>query len=210
MSGKVKNLIGKKFTRLSPVRLIRIIPNRGAEWECVCDCGKVVKVVSRDLSSNNTKSCGCWKNEKTRESTVTHGMSKSREYITYHTMLSRCNRPSNIGYALYGGRGIKVCAEWSGAGGFERFLSDMGPRPDGHSIERIDVNKDYEPSNCKWIPKEDQAKNTRSTVWYLADGDKMCQADAARHVGITSQSLSEKRLCGKPLPAGLNFVSMTT
>ena len=105
-------------------------------------------------------------------------------YASYRGMIGRCYTKSNSEYKRYGNRGIKVCDRWLGPDGFNNFLSDMGERPDGYSIERIDINSDYCPENCKWIPDKDQSKNTRNTVWYLIGGEKLCQADAARKLGV--------------------------
>jgi len=82
-------------------------------------------------------------------------------YHVYYNMLARCNNPRQPNYVYYGGRGIKVCQRWARTGGFANFVEDMGPRPVGHSIERIDVNGDYEPSNCHWASHHEQMANTR-------------------------------------------------
>lgn len=103
-------------------------------------------------------------------------------YGSWVGMRSRCNNKRNKDYQHYGGRGICVHNSWST---FEEFLRDMGPRPPGHSIERIDTNGNYEKSNCKWVKVTDQPKNTRLTVWFNIDGLDVCMKDACRIVGAS-------------------------
>ncbi len=95
---------------------------------------------------------------------VTHGKWKTPTYMSWHGLKGRCLVKSNGCYERYGGRGIKVCERWLGRHGFENFLADMGERPPGMSIDRIDVNGNYEPSNCRWANDTDQRRNTRATV----------------------------------------------
>lgn len=211
MPGKVKDIAGDKYGRLTVAAFVRIDKTCGALWHCLCDCGNTMLSATRDLRSGNTKSCGCWKKD-TLSKIRTHGAASNGKqtgaYRSYQSMLQRCNYPGAIEYHLYGGRGITVCERWTGPGGFENFLSDLGERPDWYSIERADVNAGYSPENCSWIPRHEQAKNTRNTVWFLAGGQRMCQADAARFAGMTSQQLSSLRKTGRPLPSML--IAMTT
>lgn len=102
-------------------------------------------------------------------------------------MIQRCKTPTNSRYKYYGGRGIKVCERWKS---FNSFIEDMGPCPgDEYSIERIDVNKGYNPENCKWILKSDQPKNTRSCVWLEFNGERMIQSDWARRFGVSCATI---------------------
>jgi hypothetical protein len=123
-----------------------------ARYLCVCDCGNETTVSSTNF--RKTQSCGCYRNELR----TTHGMSKSRDFKRWHAMLTRCNKPSHESFKHYGGRGIKVCERWMK---FENFMEDMGPAPAGLSIDRIDVNGDYEPSNCRWVDQKTQCQNKR-------------------------------------------------
>lgn len=106
----------------------------------------------------------------------------ARGYAVWKSMRGRCRNPKHDDYKNYGGRGIAVCKEWDC---FEIFERDMGPRPAGATIERKDVNKGYEPSNCIWISKSDQTKNTRRTIWTSVDGVSMCLKDACEKLGIS-------------------------
>jgi hypothetical protein len=126
-----------------------------ATWSCRCVCGKDVSVTG-DALRQGQFSCGCQ-----RKTVATHGMSRSRTFKIWSGMSSRCNNPKSPAYKNYGERGVKVCERW---GDFSAFLSDMGECPKGFSIERVDVNGGYDPTNCKWIPLADQGKNKRNSI----------------------------------------------
>lgn len=158
---ELKSLIGKNFGRLTVVAL----EEKPRIWICICACGKYTKVDTRRLNSGNTKSCGCLKRNVLGDATRTHGMANSkltgyanRTYGIWQAMRGRCLNPNNSRWEAYGGRGISICKRW---GRFENFLADMGEVPEGLTLERINVNGDYKPSNCKWATWQEQAKNKR-------------------------------------------------
>jgi len=161
-------IVGQRFGRLTVMKLMDHPANNGASlWRCVCDCGKDTIVMAANLRSGITKSCGCLKIERIIESNTTHGhaggngKNKTRTYAAWSYAIKRCTSSSCERFKNYGGRGISVCDRWRHS--FENFLADMGECPIGFSIERIDVDGNYEPSNCTWIPMKDQAKNTTRT-----------------------------------------------
>lgn len=150
------DIVGRRFGRLVVLALhsnARRKPTRAdRKWLCRCDCGELTVTRGVNLRSGNTKSCGCmwW------ETITTHGHCRTPEYRAWNQMIQRCTNPNSQRYSRYGGRGISVCQRWFR---FENFLADMGPRPPGYSIERIDNDGNYEPSNCVWIPRNQQQRN---------------------------------------------------
>jgi hypothetical protein len=168
-------IAGKKFGRLTVIKYVG-----DGRWECVCDCGNAVTPYGRAVARVKTKSCGCYRKDNTGKLNNTHGMSKTKEYQIWASMIARCHIPSATGYERWGGRGISVCARWRNS--FTDFLADMGNRPtDKHSIDRINNEGIYEPANCRWATRSEQAKNVRprketinkNTVWF--DGKTLKQ-----------------------------------
>ena len=152
-------------------------------WLCRCDCGTERRVRQYLLLNGGSTGCGCTKN-------VTHGMSKSAEYRIWHGMLNRCYRPKHIEYARYGGRGIRVCDEWRAPHGFPAFLAHVGPRPSpGHSIDRINVDGNYEPGNVRWASVTEQASNRRDSVKLTCRGEALTITEWARRLGMSESSL---------------------
>ena len=156
----------KVFGRLKVLR--RVFPNRYScsVWECLCDCGTITNTVGNTLTRKKhpVKSCGCITVDSIRAIAIRHGKSGTVEYKTLKGMVQRCYNKNSKEYPDYGGRGIEISARWRGDNGFQNFLHDMGLRPEGFSIERKDVNGNYEPSNCVWASDEDQHKNRRKFV----------------------------------------------
>lgn len=190
------NLTGQAFNRLTVVASAPPLYGRTA-WLCECECGKSLVVTANALRRGNTKSCGCLRVDRAGASRRTHGRSKSLEYQTWCAMKSRCENPNNQDFHHYGGRGIKICQEWSGS--FETFLADMGLRPERNStLERIDTNGDYCPSNCKWAPQAEQTRNKRTNRLYTINGETLCLVDWANRVGIDYRTIDGRMARGWP------------
>lgn len=146
-----------------------------ATWVCRCECGQTATVDAQALQGGHTRSCGCLHAEAASRRAserlakgpmaLKHGCSKrnasgeTKEYVTWRAMKARCGAPSNTAWHKYGGAGVRVAPEWSAS--FEAFLDDMGPRPDGCSLDRINPHLGYEPANCRWATAAEQARNQR-------------------------------------------------
>lgn len=147
----------------------------------ICDCGRMKTILEDNLS--RTQSCGCLNGELISTRETTHGRSKTPLYSAWHGMLSRCDNPKNSSYPNYGGRGISVCERWRS---FENFLADMGERPEGLSLERLDNDGDYGPENCTWATSVEQATNRRSTRWVILNGERVSLSEAARRLNASN------------------------
>jgi hypothetical protein len=187
---KIINLLGQKFGKLTVVRFAgrNHGKSRNVSWECLCDCGNTTVTSSGHLRSGNTESCGCGKGKFTHgQSRVNDGVG-TPEYETWRHMISRCNSVSCTGYENYGGRGIKVCDRWLES--FENFLADMGEKPSPkHSIDRINNDGNYEPSNCRWATKQEQDTNRRTNRKYTLNGETLCVTEWAKRLGVHSQTI---------------------
>ena len=183
-----KDIVGKRFGRLTVLKMVDDTPNMKSPFLCVCDCGKEKVVSYSNLVSGNTRSCGCLFIETTaklaKRTLTTHGMIHTPEYKTWHGIITRCTNEKCISYKYYGGRGITVCDKWRES--FVNFYNDMGKKPDGkYSIDRIDVNKGYYKENCRWATVEQQANNMRSNVFVEYKGKRLTLAQLSREIGIS-------------------------
>ncbi len=187
--------VGEKFSRWTVTAEAQLVAGRANQKlvGVTCDCGTLRWLPSRSLRTGRSRSCGCLRNEQTRERKVTHGASESPEYRVWWSMRTRCSNARQRGAADYVGRGISVCDQWNGPGGFANFLADMGPRPSPvHSIDRIDNNGNYEPSNCRWATRREQNRNTRRNRMLTIDGRTMCTADWSELSGVKARLICDR------------------
>jgi hypothetical protein len=187
------DLTGQTFGRLTVVRFLEM--RRQSYWLCQCVCGNQSEAAVGSLRSGAVRSCGCLRVDTVRARELKHGMAHEPEYAVWGSMKARCHRPRDAGFAKYGDRGIVVCERWRSS--FENFIADMGRRPsDDHSIERINNDGNYEPSNCRWATKSEQMSNRRgwgSVSQVEIRGVRKTTAAWARELG-TSQTTIDCRI----------------
>lgn len=165
-----KELIGERFTRLTVLLVSRVKGNPFAT--CLCDCGKHKKIYINSLQSGATRSCGCLQKEHVKSRVSENKKMFPKEYNSWSSMKQRCMYKKSHKYPRYGGRGIVICDRWVDS--FDKFINDMGPKPsDKHTIDRIDNDGNYEPSNCRWITNKEQSINRGNTILVDIDGKKM-------------------------------------
>lgn len=193
------DLTGKKFGRLTV--LSRADNNKlQVCWRVRCDCGEERTVQGGNLKSGRTKSCGCYNRDYVRKGTPTHGLSNSVTYRCWSGMLARCR---NKKYKNYGGRGIAVCPRWKK---FENFLEDMGFRPDGLTLERINNNAGYSPENCRWATPLEQGQNTRKTRLLTHNGQTLSMSEWGRRLGLLKATISFRLQSGYSVNAALTAI----
>lgn len=182
-------LAGKRFGRLLAIRkTAQSLRDKQYLWECACDCGESVTVLAASLRKGNTKSCGCYKTEKLREKGGIRQL-YPKIYLAFSAMIARCHNPSVESYSRYGGRGIQVCDRWRHS--FDNFIADMGPKPtESHTIERVDNDRGYEPGNCTWATRGEQASNRRSNRYVECRGERLTVTQWASRLGVSPGTLS--------------------
>lgn len=170
--------------RVNKLRVLRRVDNVGRQpaWLCLCDCGTEKRVLGLHLRANKPVDCGCGYVQRQRDSHVRHGMTDTPEWKAWNSMVQRCTCITHASWKHYGGRGIKVCKRWLV---FENFYADMGPRPEGMSLDRIDNAKGYKPSNCRWATQHEQQNNRRSNVYLTLDGQTKTLKEWAIHFGVS-------------------------
>lgn len=168
MPAHAYNYAGEKHGMLTAIEDVGYKGGK-RQWRCLCDCGNYTVIPSARFGL--TLSCGCIERSRlgARNALRLKGCrSQSPEYKSYRSMLGRCLNPDAPNYDLYGGRGITVCARWRGKSGFENFACDLGPRPVGFSLDRINNDAGYEPGNCRWATAKEQRANQRNSPELVA------------------------------------------
>lgn len=197
--------VGNKYGRLT---ILAANTSVGKSWNykslCICECGTVKEIFNASLKSGSSQSCGCWNREISRmqKTAFKHGYRDDPIYAVWNAMRARCENEKNHAYKDYGARGISVCKEWKD---FRNFINDMGYRPsDNHSIDRINNNGNYEPSNCRWSTRKEQSNNKRNNVFWSIDGIDMTAPQAAEKFGMRLSLIRGRIRKGKTLIEAIN------
>ncbi len=190
MRKNFKDLSGGVYGKLTVIKLGSRKSHRGSlYWLCKCECGTIKEIRGDGLVSKNVISCGCSKVSGMSLRFFRHGKIKTNAYRSWREMNARCFNEKEEQYKDYGGRGITVCDRWKGAEGFCNFYADMGDRQNHLSLERIDNNGNYEPSNCKWATRKEQQRNRRNNVWLEVFGERKILKDWAIDLNVNTQTI---------------------
>jgi hypothetical protein len=183
LSPRAKDETGNVYTKLTVIEFAGNTRSGDSRWKCLCECGNTTIVARGELRKGSTKSCGC------RRASAGGGH-KTTEYTSWQEMKRRCD-PDYKDKHLYADRGITLCERWKIS--FNHFIADMGPKPSPDAtIDRIDNNGNYEPSNCRWATKLEQSQNTRKTRMLTHNGETLCLREWARRLSITHRTLSTR------------------
>lgn len=195
----VLNLIGEKYNRLLVVERCENTNTNKSRWKCLCDCGNETIVVGSQLKSGKVKSCGCYNKELVKARNYKHGLESKKICHVYRSMLSRCTNPNNVAYKDYGGRGIFVCQEWIGEEGLKNFAEwayangyDENAPKGKCTIDRIDVNGNYSPENCRFVDVFVQANNKRNNIFITYKGETKTLEQWCRQLNLSRSMIKHR------------------
>lgn len=187
------DMTGQRFGKLTVIGDSGERKNEQVCWTCICECGNTSTVRGANLRRGKAKSCGCQKvffekgkKNKNHRFSNSHGLHGTPIYNCWKAMMQRCTNPKHPAWEHYGGRGISVCERWLDV---KHFVEDMEPRPEGHSLDRIDTNGNYEPSNVRWATPTEQQNNRRCSRKIIVNGDSLTLKEAAKLTGIAYDTL---------------------
>lgn len=209
---KVIDISGQKFGRLTVVsfagyKIQGKSNHKTSAWKCKCVCGNEIVVTKSLLKSGNTKSCGCLKSENNRKTWTKHGLCNTRLYKIFSMMKDRCYNKNSKAYMYYGGKGVSICDEW--LNDFQVFYNwaIQNGYNDNLTIERMDVNGNYEPNNCKWITQSEQTRNRTNTHFILFNDEKYTLTELSNKLGVSRTTIRkyEKQFNGDSERA-INFI----
>ena len=194
----IKDLSGRRFGKLTVIKRIGTSSYGQPKWFCVCDCGITKEVFGNSLRSGATLSCGCLH----RQRVTKHGKTGTREFTSWQQMLQRCYNPRHANYKDYGARGITVCERWRSS--FATFLTDIGPRPSGTSLDRYPNNNgNYEPTNCRWASPLKQGQNKRNNRILELDGTRRTLGEWCRLLKLPKSTVLNRLYRGASIEQSL-------
>lgn len=196
MRTRPESLVGRRIGLLT---VIRVIGKKYGKtlMQCVCQCGNITSATVGHLVQERRVSCGCYAPTK-------HGRRYTPEYKIWSDMLKRCNNPKHISYKYYGGKGVSVCTRWRD---FSNFYADMGDRPKGYSLDRIDPSGNYEPSNCRWATAQQQTENRPVQLKYPYKGQLLTLPKISELCGVPYRTLKSRiRRGGMSLEEAISHV----
>lgn len=205
------DITGQKFGRLTVIRFLepeeRVL--RRKSWLCQCDCGNIVHMDGAKLRSGHTRSCGCLCVESARNINLKYKYSYKRLYAVYKHMIQRCKDPKEREYHNYGGRGIKVCKEW--LDNYDTFAEwaftsgyDLSAKRGECTLDRINVDKDYEPNNCRWVSNQIQQNNRRDCMYAEYNGEVHTCMEWSKILGMTYQKVHYHMKLGRSIEYIIN------
>lgn len=190
---KLIDLTGKRVNHLTVIGIDRS-DSKNVRWFCKCDCGNIKSIHGAGLRNGTSKDCGCSKSETAKRNFTKHGGSYSKLHRVWREMRERCKNPNHKNYSLYGGRGIKVCKEWDDFAKFRDWAYSVGYDENAerkkHTIDRIDVNGNYCPENCRFVDMIVQNNNRRNNVFIECMGERHTISEWGRITGIGANTIS--------------------
>src|SRR5215217_5661984 len=194
------NLTGRTFGRFVVVEESPKTGRTVRRW-CRCACGSMKAVAAANLQRGHTSSCGCLRREQLATRNRTHGRAGSPTHRTWKSLLTRCTNPKYPGYVKYGARGITVCERWRS---FENFLADVGERPPGTTLDRIDNDGPYAPENCRWASLREQSLNKRSNRRVTLEGVTLTVLEWCERLGRKRATVYDRLRLGWPIERALS------
>lgn len=201
----LKDLTGQRFGRFTVICRGNNDNQGKPKWKCLCDCGNVREVLSSNLLKGCSNSCGCLQKELLSKRMTKIGESRTRLYKIWNNMALRCNKKENKDYKNYGGRGIEVCEEWKNFLKFKEWSITNGYK-DNLTIDRIDVNGNYEPLNCKWATRSEQSNNRRECIYLTKENETKTITQWERELGFKTGSMLARYHKGESIETLFNPV----
>lgn len=208
---RLKDITGRRFGRLVAIEHTGYTDRGQSIWRFQCDCGNIYEAQSAPVVYGSVISCGCYNREKTAKKNFKHGFSESGKkeklYSVWCSMRKRCRNENDQMYKYYGGRGITSCEEWEDYPTFRKWAYENGYE-EGLTIDRIDVNGNYSPDNCRWIPMAEQMQNTRRNKYLTFNGETKCIAEWSREIGVSHNTIQRRLSHGWTIEEALTIKPM--